>query len=73
MIKQSLLDALKGAPLNLAETRCKAAGYEVHTIPHGMASIMLAFPNTIVLWLDAGNKTVAVASAGDPVEVDEES
>ena len=70
MIKQSFLDSLQGLPLDVAEEMCQAAGYKTNTIPHGMASILLAFPNTVILWLADGDEKVSTASAGDGLELD---
>jgi hypothetical protein len=71
MIKQSFLNSLKGLPSDVAEEMCKAAGFRTRTIPNGMASILLAFPNTIMLWLATGDKMVETAQAGDGWELNE--
>ena len=73
MIKQSFLNSLEGLPVDVAEEMCKAAGYDTRTMEHGVASILLAFPDTVMLWLGKDDKTVETASAGDGLELDDDS
>jgi hypothetical protein len=71
MIKQSLLDALEGLPVDVAEEMVKAAKHQVEIVPEdAMAITLQARPNTIILWQENG--LVSLAQAGDPLETDED-
>lgn len=72
MIKQSFLDSIKGLELVTAEKLCELHGYKTRVMEHGVASIMLAFPDTVELWLDETNTKVATASAGDGLELEKD-
>jgi hypothetical protein len=69
MIKQSLLDSLKGVPVDVAVEMVKAAGHTPDLVPEGVMAITLeAKPNTVVLWQERGK--VSTAQAGDGLELD---
>lgn len=67
-MRQSFLDSLKGMSASKAREAAQKAGHLVTEIPDGMAAAAVAYPNTVILWLDEC-ENVARATAGDPLEV----
>lgn len=66
MIKQKLLDSLKGLPEDQAKALVRAAGHKANSIPDGMAATLQLRPNTVMLWLDAdGNVSTATSGEGE--------
>lgn len=71
MIKQTFLDSLESLPIDVAEQKVVAAGYQVYIVPEEAVAITLeAKPNTVVLWQEAG--LVSIAQAGDGLELDQD-
>ena len=71
MIKQSFLNTLKGLSEDAAKEICWANELAAYVIPNGMASIMIARGNTVMLWLDADDN-VKEATAGDGLELEDD-
>ena len=69
MIKQSLLDSLKGLSLKDAGDKVLAAGHTPQQVPETGATILQLWPNTVILWYSGD--VVKLASAGDGSELDE--
>jgi hypothetical protein len=70
LMRQALLDSLKGLPLEKAKRLVIEAGHGFKVYEQGVASILLSKPNLVKLWLESDGVTVAKASAGDPTELD---
>jgi hypothetical protein len=69
MIKQSLLDGLKGLDVEVAIKRCSRNGLKSMPMKEGTISTMIARPKTVMLYYTEANNLITSAHAGDGLEL----
>src|SRR6266699_1287584 len=70
-MKQSFLNSLKGIPVGQAKRLVMQHGYDWEMYAHDSIRTLLAVSNTVLLWKKDG--LVELATAGDPVEVEDDT
>jgi hypothetical protein len=68
MIKQSLLDGLKGLEVEVAIKRCSRNGLKSMPMKDGTITTALARPKTVMLYYNEADK-ITSAHAGDGLEL----
>jgi hypothetical protein len=69
MIKQSLLDGLKGLHVDVAIKRCSRKGLKSMPMKEGTISTAIARPKTVMLFFKEADNLITSAHAGDGLEL----
>ena len=69
-MKKQFLVSLEGKSVAEAKKMCKEQGLDAQVLDHGVATILLAIPKTVIMWKTKNGKMINSAMAGDGAEVE---